>query len=252
MNVALITGASKRIGQSIALTLGKTHRIIVHYHTSEDEAGQVASIINQAGGNATILKQDLLADNAGLILFQNALEIYGSLDVIINSASIFLPDTIYDLSANLWQNHHIIHVTVPTLLTHSLIKHYIDNKIDKIGNIIHIIDQRFKSPTPQFFSYTASKMFMASLTKQSAIACSPYIRVNAIAPGSTLPSPRQSYDDFITQASLTPMGYPVQLADINNAVEFILNSHSVTGEIITLDSGQNFDWRTVNFLKSKE
>jgi enoyl-[acyl-carrier-protein] reductase (NADH) len=76
--------------------------------------------------------------------------------------------------------------------------------------------------------------------------------VNAIAPGSTLPSPRQTHDDFIKQATLTPLGKPVHLSDITNAVQFILNSHSITGEIITLDSGQNFDWRTINFLESKE
>ena len=138
------------------------------------------------------------------------------------------------------------------ILTHLLTKHFIDTHKQNIGNVIHLIDQRIKNPTPEFFSYTASKMFLAALTKQTAVACSPCIRVNAIAPGSTLPSPRQTHDDFLNQASLTPLGKAVDLSDITNAVQFILDSHSMTGEIITLDSGQNFDWRTVNFLQSKE
>jgi NAD(P)-dependent dehydrogenase (short-subunit alcohol dehydrogenase family) len=253
MAVILITGAAKRIGHAIALSVLHNNKIIIHYHHSRTQAQNLADMINQHGGEAVILKQDLLEENASHTLFDNALQCYGTIDTIIHSASIFLHDTLPDFSEDLWHKHQTIHVTIPALLTHLLTKHFIDTDKKTGGNIIHLIDQRIKSPTPEFFSYTASKMFLGALTKHSAIACSPYnIRINAICPGSTLPSPRQTDNDFKQQASLTPLGKSVNLSDITNAIDFILNSNSITGEIITLDSGQNFDWRTINFLQSKE
>jgi NAD(P)-dependent dehydrogenase (short-subunit alcohol dehydrogenase family) len=252
MDVILITGAGKRIGKAIALAVAQHHKVIIHYHHSHHEAEQVAQTIHTLGGQASILQQNLLDKNAADTLFHNALKIYGTIDTIIHSASIFLSDTIHDLSHDLWQQHQAIHVTVPMILTQLLTHHITHSTETKIGNIIHIIDQRVKRPTPEFFSYTASKMFLEALTKQCAIACSPYVRVNGICPGSTLPSPRQNESDFIKQAEANPLGIPVHVSDITNAVNFILNSHSITGEIITLDSGQNFDWRTQNFLTCKE
>jgi enoyl-[acyl-carrier-protein] reductase (NADH) len=95
-------------------------------------------------------------------------------------------------------------------------------------------------------------MFLVSLTKQCAVACSPFLRVNGISPGSTLPSIRQSQEDFNQQAKLTPLEKAVSINDIIHAVDFLIKCPSITGEIITLDSGQNFDWRTKNFLECKE
>lgn len=264
MAVILITGAAKRVGRAIAIALGniesgavtraQQHKIIVHYNASSHEAHQVVADIIGNGGHAHAIKQDLFADNASTILFENAVKIYGRIDVIINSASIFMPDTLSDLSLDLWQKHQAIHVTVPMMLTHLLYNSCPDNAVkgDVVKNIINIIDQRVVRPTPEFFSYTASKMFMASLTKQCAVACSPKVRVNAIAPGSTLPSMRQSQEDFNQQAKLTPLGIAVDVGDIVNAIDFVLKSQSMTGEVITLDSGQSLDWKTENFLQCKE
>jgi NAD(P)-dependent dehydrogenase (short-subunit alcohol dehydrogenase family) len=252
MGVILITGGAKRIGKAIALAVANQHKIIIHYHHSEIEANDVAHAIINAGGHASTLQQDLTDNNAAETLFKNAIKIYGTVDSIINSASLFLSDTMHDLSHDLWQQHQAIHVTVPMILTHLLTHHIKNHKESKIGTVINMIDQRVKRPTPEFFSYTASKMFLEALTKHCAVACSPYVRVNGISPGSTLPSPRQNEADFIKQAGSTPLGIPVHLSDITNAVTFILNSTSITGEIITLDSGQNFDWRTQTFLTCKE
>jgi NAD(P)-dependent dehydrogenase (short-subunit alcohol dehydrogenase family) len=253
MAVILITGGAKRIGKAIAQSVFHNNKVIIHYHNSDNEAKNLADWIINQGGEAVTVQQDLLQNNASETLFKNALNYYGTIDTIIHVASLFLHDTLYDFSAELWQKHQTIHVTVPMILTHLLTKHFIDTNKKTFGNIIHLIDQRIKSPTPEFFSYTASKMFLGALTRQSAIACSPHhIRVNAICPGSTLPSPRQTDDDFLQQARLNPLGMAVNVSDITNAVQFILNSQAITGEIITLDSGQNFDWRTINFLESKE
>lgn len=249
MAVILVTGAAKRIGQAIAIALGINHKLIIHYNNSYDEALETSEKIRSNGGQADIVQQNLLDDHASIDLFTKAKGIFGQIDVIINSASLFLPDTLQNLSDELWQQHQKIHVTVPMQLTHFLMQHISG---DNTGNVINIIDQRINRPTPKFFSYTASKLFLASLTKQCAIACAPIIRVNGIAPGATLPNMRQSQNDFDKQSKLTPLSIPVELSDITNAVQFILNTPSMTGEIITLDSGQGLDWQTPNYLQCVE
>lgn len=249
MQTILITGAAKRIGKAIALSVFKNYNVIIHYNHSKNDAIETAQEISALGGQVDIIQQDLCAENAAFDLFNHASKVFGSIDVIINSASIFLPDTLDELSYDLWQKHHQIHVNIPMQLTQLLYKHISD---PHKGNIINILDQRIHRPTPQFFSYTASKLSMASLTRYCAIACSPKIRVNGIAPGAVLPSMRQTPQDFEKQANMTPLKTPVSVSDITNAVTFILNSPSMTGEIITLDSGQNFDWQTPNFLECVE
>jgi len=252
MSIILITGAAKRIGQAIALAMSKNHKIIIHYNQSHKEALQTAQQINANGGIAEIVQQDLCEENAGEQLFLKAIKIFGDIDIIINSASIFLPDTLDTLCTKLWQKHLAIHVNTPLLLTHCLYKHYQYGNPSLCKHIIHIIDQRIDRPTPEFFSYTASKMQLAALTKQCAVACAPIIRVNAIAPGSTLPSMRQTDEDFNKQAALNPLKIAVQLDEITRAMNFIIESPSMTGQIITLDAGQHLDWRTQSFLECTE
>ena len=106
-------------------------------------------------------------------------------------------------------------------------------------------------PNPDFFSYTASKMLIANLIKTSAMALAPQIRINGISPGPTLRNIRQSEQDFELQAKLTPLEHAVSPEEIANTCIFLCESPSITGQIITIDSGQSLDWRTKSYLKSQ-
>ncbi|MEQ9554607.1 MAG: SDR family oxidoreductase, partial [Rhodospirillales bacterium] len=77
------------------------------------------------------------------------------------------------------------------------------------------------------------------LTQMLARALAPDVRVNAIGPGPTLPSPRQTDEQFAAQWRATPLGQPVDPRDICRALRFILDAPAVTGQIIALDSGQH-------------
>ena len=80
------------------------------------------------------------------------------------------------------------------------------------------------------------------LTKATASALAPNIRVNAIGPGPTLPSTRQSQLQFDRQVALTPLEVQVNVEDISNAVRFILATPSMTGQLLSIDSGQHLGW----------
>ena len=110
------------------------------------------------------------------------------------------------------------------------------------GSIINIIDQRVENLTPHFTSYTISKSALWTITQTLAQALAPAIRVNAISPGPVLPSPRQSSDSFARQYAATPLERAVDTAEICAAARFILAAPSLTGQMITIDSGQHLGW----------
>ena len=121
-------------------------------------------------------------------------------------------------------------------------KCFVQNFKKKEGLIINIIDQRVKNITPYFTSYTLSKTALYTLTKSLSLFLAPKIRVNGISPGPTLKSKNQTQRQFSDQVSRTPLQKKVGLDEINNAIDYLIRNKSVTGEILTLDSGQSLGW----------
>ena len=115
-----------------------------------------------------------------------------------------------------------------------------------MSNIINIIDQRIFKLTPFFMSYTISKSGLQTLTKTMAMRLGPNIKVNAIAPGPTIKSKRQTDGHFKNQVRSTLLKKSVRPEDICDTVEFLINNNSITGQIIAVDSGQNLSWNKKN------
>ena len=122
----------------------------------------------------------------------------------------------------------------------------------KNNNIINIIDQRVFKLTPFFFSYTISKTGLYTLTKTSAMSFAPNIRVNGIAPGPTLKNKRQSEKHFKKQYMATPLKRKVDVEQICSAVDFFIKNRSITGQVISIDSGQSLNWQTPDIMGGKE
>jgi NAD(P)-dependent dehydrogenase (short-subunit alcohol dehydrogenase family) len=113
---------------------------------------------------------------------------------------------------------------------------------DQPGNVVNILDQRVLNLTPHFTSYTVSKAALWALTQTLAMAFAPRIRVNAVGPGPTLPSFRQTDEQFSRQWSMLPLKRRVMPREICDAVRFILDATSVTGQMIAVDGGQHLGW----------
>jgi NAD(P)-dependent dehydrogenase (short-subunit alcohol dehydrogenase family) len=112
------------------------------------------------------------------------------------------------------------------------------------GNIVNIIDQRVWKLNPTFFSYTASKSALWTVTRTLAQSLAPRIRVNAIGPGPALPNVRMNDADFAKQASLTLLQRGTSPEEISAALLFILSAAALTGQMIVLDGGQHLVWQT--------
>ena len=236
---ALITGSSQRIGKSIALNLAKKgFNIAIHYNKSKVEAEKVVDEIKLMGFYAKSFKLNLENISKIKSFFNNVARHFDSIDLLINNASIFEYDSLKSSSIKSLDQHLNVNFKAPFFL----IKFFVEQLGKKNGDVINIIDQRVLNITPYFTSYTISKSALYTLTKSLALSLAPNVKVNAIAPGPTLKSKRQTKKEFKNQIARTPLKNQVQLSEINKAIDLLVNNNSITGQLISLDSGQNLGW----------
>ncbi len=238
--VALVTGAARRIGRAIASDLA-THgwRVAVHYHTSEGAARDLAAEIEAKGGRAVAVRADLHDEEATAALVAAAAEAIGPITCLINNASIFEDDKPDTVTRESWDLHMQVNLRAPFILTQALDRQLPEGQA---GNVVNILDQRVLNLTPHFTSYTVSKSALWTLTQTLAMALAPRIRVNAVGPGPTLPSSRQTEEQFSRQWSSLPLKRQVMPKEICDAVRFILDAPSMTGQMIAVDGGQHLGW----------
>ena len=197
--------------------------------------GEIAA----AGGRAVALGADLAveADSAGLI--GRATAALGPLGCLVNNASVFERDEADSATRESWDAHMEVNLRAPFVLTQGFAAAL---PRDRGGLIVNILDQRVWNLTPHFLSYSVSKSALWTLTRTLALALAPRIRVNGIGPGPTLPSTRQSAEQFARQCRSLPLGRGADLEEICLAVQFLLAARSMTGQMIALDGGQHLDW----------
>ena len=236
----LVTGAARRIGRAIAADLAAAGwAVAVHYNTSATAGRDVAAAINRNGGAARAFQADLADEAAVTALIAKIGAALGPVSGLINNASVFEEDNITSADRQSWERHMAVNLRAPFLLIQSLAAQL---PAATAGNVINLLDQRVLNLTPYFASYTLSKAALWTLTQTAALSLAPAIRVNAIGPGPTLPSARQSDHQFTRQWSATPLRRAVDPLEICRAVRFILASPSMTGQLIALDAGQHLGW----------
>ena len=233
----LITGAATRVGKSIALHFAeKGWNIALHYFRSSSKAKELKKIIEQNWVKVALIKADLKNSKQVEKIVPLAKKKLGAIDCLINNAALFEKDDISNFTTKSWNDHFNINLLAPTILTKQFAK---QASKKTVSNIINIIDQRIFNLTPFFMSYTISKSGLQTLTKTMAMRLGPNIKVNAIAPGPTIKSKRQTDRHFRNQVKSTLLKKSVRLEDICDTVEFLINNNSITGQIVAVDSGQN-------------
>lgn len=225
----LVTGGAKRLGATIARAVaGAGHEVVIHYGTSCEEAEVLAS---ELGGSA--IGGDL-ADTAALPdLFAHAAAA-GPIDGLVNSASLFEYDAADAIDPVLAARLYAINCLAPVTLAAALAAQ------GREGAVVNLLDQKLANPNPDFFSYTLSKYALEGATTMLAQAFAPRVRVNAVAPGLTLPSGDQSDAEFEKVASRNLLQHPVGANRVAEAVLFLLGAQSTTGQTLFVDAGQRF------------
>jgi NAD(P)-dependent dehydrogenase (short-subunit alcohol dehydrogenase family) len=250
MRTALVTGGARRIGRAIVEALARDgYRVAIHCHGSTSEAEALKAGLAGQGLRAEILNADLADPNALAVLIDAACTALGPLTLLVNNASLFEPDELQTTDPTLWRRHLAVNLEAPVFLTRDFARQLPDG-LD--GAVVNIIDQRVLKPNPLFFSYALSKAALFSATRTMAQALAPCIRVNAVGPGPTLPSRRQSLSDFARQSAAMPLGTGPEPEDIAAAVLFLAKARSVTGQMMAVDGGQHLAWETADLLAAAE
>ena len=241
--IALVTGASQRIGKSIALGLSNDGwSVAIHYNKSKSDAIKVRDEIKK-NQSSNIYYADLSKNKDCIKLINEVNSSMGEISCLVNNASIFERDEIGDLNSDLWDQHMEINLKSPVFLSQLFASKLINSEK---GNIINIIDQRVLNLTPHFISYSVSKSGLWSITQILAQALAPKIRVNAIGPGPILPSSRQTEEDFKKQCESTPLGIGSTPEEIYRTIKYILQAEGMTGQMIALDGGAHLNWKSDN------
>lgn len=231
--VALVTGAGKRIGRSIALRLAaEGAAVAVNYSKSRAEAEGVAAEINKNGGRAVALQADVGRRGDVETLFAAVDQEFGRLDILVNNAGIFFPAKFEDLTEEQWDR-----IQNTNLKSQFLCSQAAASMLRRAGggHIINISSLGAFLVWPSYTHYCVSKAGSVMLTRCLAVALGPEIRVNSIAPGTITFPGEPPHENFIKLAPLHKTGTGDDVAD---AVIYLASSNFVTGQVIGVDGGR--------------
>ncbi|WP_375254296.1 SDR family oxidoreductase [Yoonia sp.] len=253
---ALVTGAGARLGQAMALYLGRRgYDVAVHYAGSEAGAAETVAQLAAMGRNAVALQADLLDEAATQSLVSRSSEALGGpLTCLINNASIFEYDNIATGTRESWDRHMASNLRAPFVLTQNFAAQVPDPVLDAMdepvaqGLVVNMLDQRIHKLTPEFISYTIAKMGLWAMTRTTAQALAPKVRVNGIGPGPTLQGHRQSKSHFDKQRAATVLKRGANPSDITATLGYFLDAPAVTGQMLAVDGGQHLAWETPDVL----
>ena len=235
----LVTGAAKRLGREIALTLARAGwRVAVHYRDSVVDARlTVANCAKLAGASASF-RANLANETAVRNLLPRVVEELGQVDAIVNSASTFEHDTPETFSFAAMEKHMRANTGAAILLSQALHAHLL-TRGEATGAVVNLLDQKLWNPNPDFISYTLSKAALESANTMLALALAPRVRVVGVAPGLTLTSHMLTPEKFEALHKLSPLGHSSTAADVAATVAFALDNQSITGTTLLVDGGQH-------------
>lgn len=234
--VALVTGAGTRIGRVIALALGKAGMSVgVHYSGSEKGARQTADEIIAAGSDARTLPGDLIDPATAPRLVEHTNKIFGSLDVVVNSAAVMLRTPVGEVLVEDWDAMFALNLRAPFFLCQAAAR----VMGEKGGAIVNIADLAAFETWRGYIPHSITKAGVVQMTRGLAHALAPKIRVNAIAPGPVLLPDGWTQEQADKLISTTPLGRLGSPEDVANATLYLLSADYVTGETIIVDGGRH-------------
>lgn len=238
--LALVTGGLHRVGAAIAARLAEEgYDLALHAHRTGEPDPALAQAIASHGVESAIFPADLgVPDDVESLLGQVVAHFGCAPDALINSASIIAEGSWADIAHAEMSRHLTINFVTPLLLTRGFAAALAPGQA---GAVVNILDQRIRNPPIDQAAYTASKLALASTIRVTARAFAPHVRVNAVAPGMTLPGDDYDEGQWDRLRATMPLTRNSAPQDIAGAVAYLLGASAVTGQILFVDGGANLE-----------
>jgi len=238
-NVALVTGAARRVGRAIALELANAgYDIGLHFNTSTRDADEAASAIRRLDRRVALLRADLADPVAASALPDRCASELGRLDALVNSAATFEPMRLADLDVSKWNHTLAVNLTAPALICRSAAPLLAEG-----GAIVNICDIHAERPLPSYLAYSIAKAGLVAITRALAAELGPRIRVNAVAPGVAAWPDDYSEEKRKRIIARIPAHRAGTPEDVAAAVRFlVLDATYVTGFLLNVDGGRSIAW----------
>ena len=233
---ALITGGSHRVGKVITLALAQAGaNVVINYHTSADAAEDTATEARTYGVEALPVQADITDPQQVETMATAAKNAFGSVDILINSASHFEQTPFLATDYSRW--HRVIDVLLhgPYYCAHAVVP--MMRKRGQ-GAIVNIVDLSAWDPWPDRGAHSVGKAALLALTRQQALELAPKIRANAIAPGPIIPSPHFDQEQIDRLARRNLFNRWGSGEDVAKAVLYLVDADFVTGEVMIVDGGE--------------
>jgi pteridine reductase len=233
VTLALVTGASHRLGHDFALSLARLgYAILLHCHESLDEAQATVEEIHALGVPASVFQCDLTDVDQIESLFRYVDSLALNLKVLVNSAALMRPGNLKIFNPEEFDSTIDLNLRAPLVCAQ-----YAAARMQPGGSIVNISDVGAQKNWTGYPFYVISKAGLETLTRLLARAYAPNIRVNAIAPGLVYKSDVISSGDWNKLVQKIPMMRAANPDDIISALEFILKNDYITGQTIVVDGG---------------
>lgn len=249
MPSVLITGGAKRVGALTARRFAAAGwRVLIHANQSRLEAEALARALAPHSDVDCVFTADLSNAKALDGLMDAAFAKAPDLCVLVNNASLFEYDCPNTVDADVWARAMAVNAYAPAYLSARFAARFTQASS---ASIINILDQKLSNLNPDYFSYTASKAALASITAMQAMHFAPRVRVYGVAPGLTLPSGDQTDADFAASLPHNLLERPPHPDELTDTIFFAATGTVASGEVFYVDSGLRFLrlHRDVIFLK---
>ena len=235
---ALITGGARRVGKAITLALAQAGaNVVINYNASADEAKVTLDEARAFGVEGLALQGDV-ADHLHVgAMVKTAVERFGGVDILVNSASTWEKTPLPAEDVRAWQRVIDVNVHGPFYMTNAIAPIMLAREG---GVVVNILDLFAWEPRRNFAAYSVSRAALLAMTRQLAIDLAPLVRVNAVAPGPVLAPPEFSPERKTQTASRTLLNRWGSPLDVAEAVLFLVRADYITAEVIVVDGGERF------------
>lgn len=233
--VALVTGGAVRLGRALSLALaGRGMRLVVHYNASAGPAEEVCAIVRETGGEAVAIGGDLSLPGEAERLARAAVEAFGGVDVLVNSASVFPAERLEEAGEEVWDHTIAVNLKAPFFL----IQRLAPTLRERRGVVVNMCDLAGLQAWGAYAVHAVSKAGLVHLTKVAARSLAPEVRVVGIAPGTVLPPEDMGEEEVAGLARTTPLKRNGSPEDVTTALLYLLRADFVTGDVLVVDGGR--------------